>query len=51
MQQQLAGAVGVDIVDVALLVGADVQPDDEGLLVADDAVAVLEVGAAGPQST
>jgi len=49
VQQEFAGAVGVHIVDVALFIGADMQADDEGFLIVDRAVAVLEVDASGPQ--
>ena len=43
VQQQLAGAPGVFVEDVALFIGGDMHPVEEHLTVLDDAEGVLQV--------
>ena len=47
MQQKLALAQRINVENIALLVGADVHAFDEGFVVLDENIGILEIGVAG----
>ena len=51
MQEQLAVALGLVVLDPGLVVGVDVSPDEPGLALADVRVGLLQADAARPGAT